>query len=102
MNYWKMEEVKKSSLSTNGHSHIPGRGSVVEVLQFKKLQERFQQQFEHIFPDKHAPRTVIIIPSITMDTEILSKISGINQYEERLLCMLMLMDTCDLCNQRNN
>ncbi|MEK7226655.1 MAG: carboxylate-amine ligase, partial [Bacteroidota bacterium] len=86
-----MEEVKKTSAATNGHSHVPERGSVSEVLQFKKLQERFRQQYERIFPDKLAPRTVIIIPSITMDEEILSKISGINHYEERMLCMLMLL-----------
>jgi len=85
-----MEEVKTMP-ATNGHGHVPEMGSVAEVLQFKKLQERFLQQFEHIFPDKLAPRTVIIIPSITMDEEILSKISGINHYEERMLCMLMLL-----------
>ncbi len=66
-------------------------GSVSEVLQFKKLQARFPQQFERVFPDKLAPRTVVIIPSLSMDIEILSKISGINHYEERMLCMLMLL-----------
>jgi len=86
-----MEEVKKTSAATNGHNHVPERGSVSEVLQFKKLQERFRQQYERVFPDKLAPRTVVIIPSITMDEEILSKISGINHYEERMLCMLMLL-----------
>src|SRR5258705_4035586 len=86
-----MEEVKKISPATNGHSHLPEQGSVAEVLQFKKLQDRFIMQFEHIFPDNRAPRTVIIIPSLTMDEEILSKISGINHYEERMLCMLMLL-----------
>lgn len=70
---------------------MPARDSVAEAIQFKKIQKRFPQQFEHIFPDKLAPRTVIIIPSLTMDAEILSKISGVNHYEERLLCMLMLL-----------
>lgn len=74
-----------------GTHHIPDRGTVAESLQFKKLQERFPRQFEHVFPDKLAPRTVIIVPSLTMDEEILSKISGIVHYEERLLCMLMLL-----------
>ncbi len=66
-------------------------GSEAELLQFKKLQAHFPQQFANIFPDKLAPRTVVIIPSLTMDQEILSKISGINHYEERLLCLLMLL-----------
>ena len=62
-----------------------------EIPVFKKLQEGFSKQFEHVFPDKLAPRTVIIVPSLSMDTEILAKISGIVHYEERLLCLLMLL-----------
>lgn len=86
-----MAIAKKNSASTNGIADVPVRDSVAEAMQFKKIQKKFPQQFEHIFPDKLAPRTVIIIPSLTMDTEILSKISGVNHYEERLLCMLMLL-----------
>ncbi|MDQ3842547.1 MAG: peptide ligase PGM1-related protein [Bacteroidota bacterium] len=48
-------------------------------------------QFESAFPDKLAPKTVVIIPSLTLDQEILEKIDGINYYEERLLCLLMLL-----------
>lgn len=70
---------------------MPEEGSVAEGITFKKLQNRFPKQFEHVFPDKLAPRTVIIIPSLSMDEEILSKITGINHYEERMLCMLMLL-----------
>jgi hypothetical protein len=76
---------------TTFHTSLPERGSVAESLLFKKLQERFPKQFEHVFPDKLAPRTVIIVPSLTMDQEILSKVSGVVHYEERLLCMLMLL-----------
>ena len=83
--------IKSTSHSGNGHSHFPEPGSVAEALMFKKLQERFHLQFEKLFPDKLAPQTVVVIPSLTMDQEILSKISGINHYEERLLCMLMLL-----------
>jgi PGM1 C-terminal domain len=77
--------------ATNGNPALPARDSVAEAILFKKIQQRFPQQFEHVFPDKLAPRTVLIIPSITMDPEILSKITGVNHYEERLLCMLMLL-----------
>jgi hypothetical protein len=85
-----MDTARKNSKSRNSIS-APARDSVAEAIRFKKIQARFPQQFEHVFPDKLAPRTVIIIPSLTMDTEILSKISGVNHYEERLLCMLMLL-----------
>jgi len=86
-----MAAAKKNTPSITGNGALPARDSVAEAIQFKKIQKRFPQQFEHVFPDKLAPRTVIIIPSLTMDREILSKISGVNHYEERLLCMLMLL-----------
>ncbi len=86
-----MSAVPKNTTGKTGSTALPGRDSVAEAIRFKKIQERFPKQFEHVFPDKLAPRTVIIIPSLTMDTEILSKISGVNHYEERLLCMLMLL-----------
>ena len=85
------KEVNTGLVPGNGQNHFPEPGSVAEVLMFKKLQERFPPQYQNIFPDKLAPRTVVIVPSITMDPEILSKVSGINHYEERLLCMLMLL-----------
>ena len=88
---FQLSDVKNVVSVGNGFSGIPEPGSVAEVLMFKKLQERFPPQYQNIFPDKLAPRTVVIVPSLTMDQEILSKISGINHYEERLLCMLMLL-----------
>src|SRR5690349_4625715 len=66
-------------------------GIIDESLLFKKIQERFKDQFEKAFPDKLAPKTVIIIPSLTLDQEILSKVKGVVHYEERLLCLLMLL-----------
>jgi hypothetical protein len=75
----------------NGVGGYPEPGSEAEIIQFKKLQERLRRQFEHIFPNKLAARTVVVIPSLTMDEEILSKVSGINHYEERMLCLLMLL-----------
>lgn len=62
-----------------------------ERAQFKKLQEDFASQFESSFPDKMAPKTVVIVPSLTMDSELLQKIDGVNFYEERMLCLLMLL-----------
>jgi hypothetical protein len=62
-----------------------------EKIQFKKIQSCFAEQFDKAFPDKLAPKTVVIIPSLTMDQEILSKIQGITHYEERLLCFLLLL-----------
>lgn len=74
----------------NEHESIPV-GSDLEIETFKKIQENFSVQYKMVFPDKLAPKTVLIIPSLTLDQEILNKIPGINYYEERLLCMLMLL-----------
>ncbi|WP_205573309.1 peptide ligase PGM1-related protein [Flavisolibacter nicotianae] len=62
-----------------------------ERAQFKKLQQNFASQFESSFPDRMAPKTVVIVPSLTLDSEILQKIDGANYYEERMLCLLMLL-----------
>lgn len=62
-----------------------------EKLIFHHLQEQFAEQFRVTFPDKLAERTVIVVPSLTLDQEILSKIKGHFYYEERLLCLLMLL-----------
>ncbi|MES1218239.1 MAG: peptide ligase PGM1-related protein [Bacteroidota bacterium] len=72
-------------------ARIPDRGSPEESLLFKSIQEQFTEQFEKVFPDKLAPKAVIIIPSLTLDQDILSKVKGVVHYEERLLCMLMLL-----------
>jgi len=80
---------KKSLTINNKNKCIPG--SEEEKNIFKNIQQGFGQQFENIFPDKLAPRTVVIIPSLTLDGEMLSKISGHIFYEERLLCLLMLL-----------
>src|SRR6186713_1419303 len=88
-----MEAINKkgiSPISANGADKLL-LGSEEEKVQFKKIQSCFAEQFDKVFPDKLAPKTVVIIPSLTMDEEILSKISGITHYEERLLCLLLLL-----------
>lgn len=60
-------------------------------MRFLHLQEDLAYQYEYLFPNPLAHKTVIILPSLTMDVEILQKIQGINHYEERLLCLLMLL-----------
>src|ERR1700704_583382 len=70
---------------------FPVPGSAEERSAFKALQQGFNRQFEKVFPDKLAPRAVVILPSLTLDQDILSKIKGAVHYEERMLCLLMLL-----------
>ncbi|WP_246215703.1 peptide ligase PGM1-related protein [Microvirga makkahensis] len=55
---------------------------------FHSLQARLAKAFES-FSDHGAPRTVLIVPSLSMDQEVLAGISGAHHYEERMLCYLM-------------
>jgi hypothetical protein len=90
-----MSEIKNKTapvkLAGNNGLEYPLPGSKEEKRAFKKLQEKLRSHFDLIFSDRLAPRTVVVVPSLSMDQEILSKISGINHYEERLLCMLLLL-----------
>jgi hypothetical protein len=72
-------------------SDYPAMGSMEEKHLFGLLKDDLVRQFASAFPNKLAPKTVVIIPSLTLDQEILEKIDGIVHYEERLLCLLMLL-----------
>lgn len=69
----------------------PPPGSPEEFALYRDLQQQFAAEYEQVFPNKLAPKTVVIVPSLSMDQEILSKVDGISHYEERLLCLLMLL-----------
>ena len=62
-----------------------------ELRRFAALQERLGPLVRRIFPDPLEPRTVVVVPSLSMDRGVLEKITGVQHYEERLLCMLMLL-----------
>ena len=70
---------------------FPAPGSPEESRLFTQMQFEFKEQFEKVFPDKLAPRTVVIMPSLSLDADILSKVKGAPYYEERMLCLLMLL-----------
>jgi hypothetical protein len=58
---------------------------------FRQLQQQLAPQFEQVFPDPLALKTVVVLPSLSLDADILSKIKGHVHYEERMLCMLLLL-----------
>ena len=62
-----------------------------DCVTYKRLQARLPEMFERVFPDRLHPRTVLIVPSLTLDADVLSKISGAHHYEERMLCLLLLL-----------
>jgi hypothetical protein len=66
-------------------------GSAEECLIFKHLQAKLPAQFRTVFPDRAAPRTVVVVPSLSIDQDVIAKIAGAHHYEERMLGMLMLL-----------
>jgi hypothetical protein len=70
---------------------LPASGSTDERHAFAQIQRRLGPLFARIFPDPAAERTVVVVPSMSVPREELAKLSGANHYEERLLCMLMLL-----------
>ncbi len=69
----------------------PASGSSGERHAFAEIQRRLGPLFARIFPDPAVERTVVVVPSMSLPREELVKLSGANHYEERLLCMLMLL-----------
>ena len=65
-------------------------GADVET-RYEALQERLRRNFREVFPDQNAERTVVIIPSLSLDADVLAKITGVHHYEERMLCLLLLL-----------
>ncbi|MGQ0742483.1 MAG: peptide ligase PGM1-related protein [Alphaproteobacteria bacterium] len=66
-------------------------GSRDELAAFAALQARLPKLFEKVFPNPQLPRTVVVVPSISFDMDVMAKIAGGPHYEERLLCLLMLL-----------
>ncbi len=58
---------------------------------FRQLQQQLIDMYGRIFPDPLAQRTVVVVPSLSLDVEELAKIEGVHHYEERMLCLLMLL-----------
>ena len=62
-----------------------------DLLRFEQLQKKLAPMYRRIFPDRLAQRTVVVVPSLTLDPAELAKIDGAHHYEERMLYLLMLL-----------
>jgi hypothetical protein len=69
----------------------PRPGSADELRAFAELQGALAPMYRRVFSDRRAPRTVIVIPSMSLDREELTKLVGASHYEERFLCLLLLL-----------
>jgi hypothetical protein len=62
-----------------------------ELRRFGELQAGFARLYGEVYEDRNAPRTVLIVPSLDFDADVLTRIHGAHHYEERLLCLLLLL-----------
>ena len=60
-------------------------GSARELARFAELQARLPGLFRSARSDPLAPRTVVIVPGLSLDPEQLARIRGTLHYEERHL-----------------
>ena len=80
-------------MAADGTTGLDGAGDgrrSVGPDRFADLQAGLAGTFD-AFSAPDAPRTVLIVPSLTMDREVLARISGAHHYEERMLCYLLLL-----------
>lgn len=70
---------------------VPLRESDEERSIYLDLQSQLKQQFSEIWPDDSQARAVVVVPSLSLDEAMAGKIAGHHHYEERLLCLLMLL-----------
>ena len=61
-----------------------------ELARFAELQEHLTSSYP-LLENPQAPRTVVVVPSLSLDADVLANIAGIQHYEERLLCLLTLL-----------
>lgn len=62
-----------------------------ERAEFQRLQGLFREQYARVFSDRTHPRTILVVPSLSLDQDSLARIKGAAHYEERLLCLLLLL-----------
>ena len=62
-----------------------------ELRAFAEIQGRLAPLFQRVFPDHYAEQTVVVVPSMSLHPGELAKLTAATHYEERLLCMLMLL-----------
>ncbi len=74
-----------------GQNLQPRPGSPEELAAFATIQDRLGPMYRRVFNDDSAPRTVVVVPSLSLDPIELRKIRGVRHYEERMLCLLMLL-----------
>lgn len=62
-----------------------------ERAAFDRLQSTLPMLFDKVVSNQTASRTIVVVPSLSVDVDVLSGITGVHHYEERMLGMLMTL-----------
>lgn len=71
--------------------NLPPIGSPEEEVRFQELYAQLPQLWKNLQADGHVEQTVLVVPSMSLDKEELTKLKGAPHYEERLLFLLILL-----------
>ena len=70
---------------------LPPAGSAEEEARFQELYAQLPQLWNNLQTDGQVEQTVLVVPSMSLDKEELTKLKGAPHYEERLLFLLILL-----------
>ncbi len=74
-NYAAIKPVQKLfNYCTDCH---PQPGSAAELKAFADIQLGLYNQFELFFPDNLASKTIVVVPSLSLDQEVLAKVAAL-------------------------
>lgn len=79
--------VPMSQLSGDGCNNHCNDESDTE--RFHQLQAQLPERWQSIDEFDRSPRQIVVVPSLSLDQEELSKVKGVHHYEERLLFSLI-------------
>lgn len=82
---------EKTAVPATTPAAEPALSQAGVVARFNDLQEQFAGSFKSLFDNPDAPKTIVIVPSLTLDQQVMARISGVHHYEERMLCLLLLL-----------
>ncbi|CAN5904995.1 peptide ligase PGM1-related protein [soil metagenome] len=88
-----MDAQAANDMCSSSHAGrlMPRPGSAEELRRFAQVQSRLAPLYEKVLQNSQANQTVLVVPSLSLDVEELAKIKGVHHYEERLLCMFMML-----------
>lgn len=85
---WTEEDAFETN--RNGAQAMKRTAAEVEA-EYERLQAELPGQAQEMLTFSERPHTVVVIPSLSLDAEQLSKVKGISFYEERMLYLLLLL-----------